>query len=254
MSKLQNFKVRRVFFGAAIAAMSFSAASVAQASPKMAVQTASFAKDSAIATAIDRNSSNGHPLVAQNVPVVTQQETTPSAPQNVTSTSQFSDVQSTTWAFPALQALVERYGCIAGYPDRTYRGQRPLSRYEFAAGLSACLDKVNEIFNAKLDQKASKEELAAVQADVETLKAGLQRVTQELAALSESVKRYFVIVPSASNSDLEKARSVVPSARIASSRLGSYILLQGFNKRSYAEALNSQVRSKGLNSRVIYEN
>ncbi|MBP0001918.1 MAG: S-layer homology domain-containing protein, partial [Cyanobacteria bacterium SID2] len=40
----------------------------------------------------------------------------------VTSVSQFSDVQPTDWAFQALQSLVERYGCIAGYPDGTYRG------------------------------------------------------------------------------------------------------------------------------------
>ncbi|MHC5598642.1 MAG: S-layer homology domain-containing protein, partial [Nostoc sp.] len=37
----------------------------------------------------------------------------------VTSVSQFSDVQPTDWAFQALQSLVERYGCIAGYPNGT---------------------------------------------------------------------------------------------------------------------------------------
>ncbi|MBD1842973.1 hypothetical protein H6F89_06020, partial [Cyanobacteria bacterium FACHB-63] len=36
----------------------------------------------------------------------------------VTSVSQLSDVRPTDWAFQALQSLVERYGCIAGYPDR----------------------------------------------------------------------------------------------------------------------------------------
>ncbi|HBC41992.1 MAG TPA: hypothetical protein DCZ88_08870, partial [Pseudanabaena sp.] len=36
--------------------------------------------------------------------------------QSVTSVSQLSDVRSTDWAFTALQSLVERYGCIAGYP------------------------------------------------------------------------------------------------------------------------------------------
>src|SRR5690242_14534259 len=40
----------------------------------------------------------------------------------ITSVSQLSDVQPTDWAFVALQSLVERYGCIAGYPDNTYRG------------------------------------------------------------------------------------------------------------------------------------
>jgi hypothetical protein len=50
----------------------------------------------------------------------------------VTSVSQLSDVQPTDWYFQALQSLVERYGCIAGYPDGTYRGDRALTRGEFA--------------------------------------------------------------------------------------------------------------------------
>jgi len=65
----------------------------------------------------------------------------------VTSVSQLKDVQPTDWAFEALQSLVERYGCIAGYPNGTYRGNRALTRYEFAAGLNACLDRVNELIS-----------------------------------------------------------------------------------------------------------
>ncbi|MGC9503083.1 iron uptake porin [Baaleninema sp.] len=60
----------------------------------------------------------------------------------VTSVSQLSDVQPTDWAFQALQSLVERYGCIAGYPDGTYRGNNFMTRYEFAAGVNACLDQI----------------------------------------------------------------------------------------------------------------
>jgi BMFP domain-containing protein YqiC len=81
----------------------------------------------------------------------------------VTSVSQLSDVKPTDWAFTALQSLVERYGCIAGYPDKTYRGQRAMTRYEFAAGVNACLDKINEILTAGLADKVSKEDFAAVQ-------------------------------------------------------------------------------------------
>ena len=62
----------------------------------------------------------------------------------VTDIDQLSDVKPTDWAFQALQSLVERYGCIAGYPDGTYRGNRAMTRYEFAAGLNACLDKLAE--------------------------------------------------------------------------------------------------------------
>ena len=63
----------------------------------------------------------------------------------VTSVSEFSDVLPTDWAFQALQNLVETYGCIEGYPDGTYRGQRALTRFEFAAGLNSCLNVVSQL-------------------------------------------------------------------------------------------------------------
>ncbi|MDP5018867.1 MAG: iron uptake porin [Dolichospermum sp.] len=81
----------------------------------------------------------------------------------VTSVSQFSDVQPTDWAFQALQSLVERYGCVAGYPNGTFRGNRALSRYEFAAGLNSCLDRVNELIATATADMVSKQDLATLQ-------------------------------------------------------------------------------------------
>jgi BMFP domain-containing protein YqiC len=66
----------------------------------------------------------------------------------ITAVSQLADVQPTDWAFQALQSLVERYGCIAGYPDRSFRGNRGMTRSEFAAGLNACVDRINEQIGA----------------------------------------------------------------------------------------------------------
>lgn len=86
-----------------------------------------------------------------------------SAAGQVTSVSQLSDVRPTDWAFQALQSLVERYGCIAGYPDGTFRGNRAMTRYEFAAGLNACLDKVSELIRGGTGGLATKEDLASVQ-------------------------------------------------------------------------------------------
>ncbi len=80
----------------------------------------------------------------------------------VTSVSQLSDVKPTDWAFQALQSLVERYGCIAGYPDKTYRGNRAMTRYEFAAGLNACMDRVNDLIAASTADSAKKEDLATI--------------------------------------------------------------------------------------------
>lgn len=94
----------------------------------------------------------------------------------VTSVSQFSDVKPTDWAYQALQSLVERYGCIVGYPDRTYRGNRALSRWEFAAGLNACLDKIQELIAAATADFVRKE-------DLETVKKLQEQFAAELASL-----------------------------------------------------------------------
>lgn len=89
----------------------------------------------------------------------------------ITSVSQLSDVQPTDWAFQALQSLVERYGAMpsartasyAGYPDGTFRGNRALTRYEFAAGLNAALDRINELIAAGSADLVRKEDLAILQ-------------------------------------------------------------------------------------------
>ncbi len=98
----------------------------------------------------------------------------------VTSVSQFSDVQPTDWAFQALQSLVERYGCIAGYPNGTYRGNRALTRYEFAAALNACLNRVNELIATATTDLLTKEDLA-------TLEHVQQEFSAELATLRDRV-------------------------------------------------------------------
>jgi Carbohydrate-selective porin, OprB family/S-layer homology domain len=94
----------------------------------------------------------------------------------VTSVSQLSDVKPTDWAFQALQSLVERYGCIAGYPDKSYRGNRAMTRYEFAAGLNSCMDRVNELIGAATADLVKKE-------DLETLKKLQEEFAAELATL-----------------------------------------------------------------------
>lgn len=94
---------------------------------------------------------------------IAQTENQNNALAQVTSVSQLSDVQPTDWAFQALQSLVERYGCIAGYPDSSFRGNRALTRYEFAAGLNACLDRVNELIATATSDTVSKEDLATIQ-------------------------------------------------------------------------------------------
>jgi hypothetical protein len=101
----------------------------------------------------------------------------------VTSVSQLRDVQPTDWAFQALQSLVERYGCIAGYPDGTYRGNRAMTRYEFAAGLNACLDRVNELIASATADLVTAEDLAVLQRLQEEFQAELATLRGRVDAL-----------------------------------------------------------------------
>lgn len=104
----------------------------------------------------------------------------PSEMEQVTSVSQLTDVQPTDWAFSALQSLVERYGCIEGYPDRTYRGNRAMTRYEFAAGLNQCLERITQLIGVAPSNGNGNN---ITQTDLEKLKRLQQDFATELAEL-----------------------------------------------------------------------
>ena len=100
------------------------------------------------------------------------------AMEQVTSVSQLRDVSPTDWAYEALRSLVERYGCIVGYPDRTFRGNRALSRYEFAAGLNACMQQMERLIAASE---------AVLREDIAKLQRLMKEFEAELAALGARV-------------------------------------------------------------------
>jgi hypothetical protein len=128
------------------------------------------------------------PLLSQslrNTPSVADLEepipaapTTPAAPNSaaqVTSVGQLADVKPTDWAYQAVQSLVERYGCLVGYPNSTFRGNRAATRYELAAALNACMDMISDRF-------ATKEDLLAV-------RKLMEEFAKELAALKGRVNQ-----------------------------------------------------------------
>jgi hypothetical protein len=105
----------------------------------------------------------------------------------ITSVSELTDVSPSDWAFQALQSLVENYGCIQGYPDRTFRGNRSLTRYEFAAGLNACLDVMAVLIS---QSGVNPDDLAAIrrlqeefQAELATLRGRVDALEAETATL-----------------------------------------------------------------------
>jgi hypothetical protein len=102
----------------------------------------------------------------------------------ITSVNELSDVLPSDWAYQALQNLVETYGCIQGYPDRTFRGNRNMTRYEFAAGLNACLDVIAGFAN---QGGVSAEDLAAIRRLQEEFQAELNTLRGRVDALEADV-------------------------------------------------------------------
>jgi len=100
----------------------------------------------------------------------------------ITNVSQLRDVSPGDWAFEALRSLVERYGCIAGYPDGTFRGNRATSRFEFAAGLNACLNQVERLIQTSTADFVRK-------SDLETLQRLVTEFRTELTTLGGRVDK-----------------------------------------------------------------
>ncbi len=100
----------------------------------------------------------------------------------VTNVSQLRDVSPGDWAYEALRSLVERYGCIAGYPDGTFRGNRATSRYEFAAGLNACLQQIERLITTGAEGFVTRK-------DLEALERLVREFQTELATLGTRVDK-----------------------------------------------------------------
>ncbi|MDR1917108.1 MAG: S-layer homology domain-containing protein [Synergistaceae bacterium] len=87
-------------------------------------------------------------------------------------TNPFMDVPASHWAYDAVSQLASR-GVISGYPDGSYKGTRPATRYEMASVIARSLAQVDL-------EKASKQ-------DVELLKRLIVEFKDELDALGVRV-------------------------------------------------------------------
>ncbi len=125
----------------------------------------------------------GNPAQAETNELINQiekyeQEGKGNSMGQVTNVNQLRDVSPTDWAYEALRSLVDRYGCIAGFPNQTYRGNQPLTRYEFAAGLNSCLNQIERLI-------ASQGSVS--QEDIDTITRLSQEFEAELATLGGRV-------------------------------------------------------------------
>jgi hypothetical protein len=163
------------------------------------------------------------------------------ADQNqVTNVQQFNDVKPTDWAYQALSNLIERYGCVAGYPNGTFKGGQPMTRFEAAALLNACLDRITETTDEiqRLQQDFAKE-LSVLQGRVGKLEkqVGTLQSTQFSTTTKLEGDTYWTIgAPSFGNTGFSSGNTAANS--------------NGFNNANYgAVTFNYDVR---LNLRTSF--
>ena len=90
----------------------------------------------------------------------------------------YSDVPLNHWAYKAVEDLTEK-GLIVGFPNGTFRGNKPLTRYSFAMVVSRMLDRYSELLeNGNF----------VSQKDLKTLEDLVSEFVNEIESISEDVK------------------------------------------------------------------
>ena len=101
--------------------------------------------------------------------------------------NELEDVSPNDWAYEALRSLVEKYRCITGSSEKTFNGDRAMTRYEFAAALNACLLKMGRSIYSLDNRFANQEDLAVVQRLQTEFATELKTITAKIDNLEEKV-------------------------------------------------------------------
>jgi hypothetical protein len=127
----------------------------------------------------------------------------------------FSDASPTNWAHGALQNLAEKYGCVVGYSDGTFRGSNSTSRYESVALVSACIDRVYDSLS-QADRRIADEARAAIAV-----------TNARVSALEDTATRKAVGVGSYVGAGVNLNRQGVSSDAYSNNRTVAGATLQG---------------------------
>ena len=97
----------------------------------------------------------------------------------------FLDTPTNHWAYEAVQDLAKK-GIVIGYPDGTYGGKRPMTRYEFAVALDRALRTVSDMLSA--NPPAGTPPVSAVtQDDLNRLQALIDKFRPELDTIQANL-------------------------------------------------------------------
>lgn len=119
----------------------------------------------------------------------------------LTPVSELKDVSPDHWAYNAIQTLVEKYQVMEGFPDRTFRGNKTLTRYELAAALAKVMARVEQRIaqatgqSVEVEPGVNPEDLRTIarlqrefREELDTLKARVDTIDSRLMALEKRVR------------------------------------------------------------------
>jgi hypothetical protein len=102
------------------------------------------------------------------------------APVDVAQANPFSDVPENSWAYDAVRQLAAA-GLVTGYPDNTFKGNRPMTRYEMAV-------LINRAVNAIQSKIAQAGAGGVKQSDLDAIKRLIDAFRPELAQVQAALR------------------------------------------------------------------
>lgn len=103
----------------------------------------------------------------------------------VTSITGFTDFSPNDWSFQNLQSLVERYGCVSGFKNKTIQPARAIQAAELINMLSACMGTLEDVHTASTAATSNAKELG-----INAKELGImQKRVDEIEANVSSIRR-----------------------------------------------------------------
>jgi len=96
----------------------------------------------------------------------------------------FMDVPMNHWAYDAIGQLAAR-GVLSGYPDGTYKGNQPMTRYEAASAVARALAVVDMTKASKQDVEMLKRLVVEFKDELDALGVKVDKIDSRLAVIEE---------------------------------------------------------------------
>ena len=101
-----------------------------------------------------------------------------------TPVTELKDLNDTHWAYKSIEGLIEKYQIMEGFPDKTFKGTKTVSRYELAAALYKVMTKVDAMLSDIGDDELRKL-IPTLQDDLKAIAALQLEFKKELTQIKE---------------------------------------------------------------------